>query len=188
MFEPVERHPEDIVHAWSRARTLHTIVTKGGALASRADFRTQMSRSPELSKLKPALRRILSTLEQRLEGSSSRALLRLGSSPIFAEDRGCAGLLQQLVLDSRQPDEVVAELSELFGREGFRGLEREARYFAIRAACAGVGARPTGQALTFLLSEPAFLGSEASLKAILMELLAGPTVGATSAPERTEVL
>ena len=184
MVEPFERNREDVMHAWSLARTLHTRVPEEGHLASNAAFRERVRRTPALSALPLSVKRTLYLVADVLSGHSPTALLQVASSPAFVEDLDFARCVLALLSKDAQPDRAVLLLAKALSQKGVPSLSPSRRRQAAKVIVEGASHPPTYVAFEVLIADRGFLASSDPQKRALLDYLLGPILSFDAAPMR----
>ena len=184
MFEPIERNREDVMHAWSLARTLHTRVPEEPQMASNADFRDCVTHLPELADLPLSIKRGLYVVAEGMPVPALRPLLQLVRSKPFFSDVEFARLVLKLLSEHPSPSDAVAALAAAFGDANVLSLSSPLCRRVAEVVCEGMDSPAVRRALSALVSNHGFAGSSEAQKRALLEYLLGPTLSPEVAPMR----
>ncbi len=183
MVEPIERNREDVLHAWSLERTLHTQLPADPQVGGGSDFREQVETDTKLSALPASIKRGLFLAAEALP-MAARPLLDLARAEAFGEDPALARRILRLLQGSANGARVVAALAAGLRRDEVLGFDRVLRRWAAEVIAAGVDHPALARAFDALLADAGFQASTPAEQRSLVEYLLGPSLSREVAPMR----
>lgn len=183
MFEPIERHREDVLHAWRLARNLHDQVPAEAAALGGASFRHRVEREPALAALDPLVKRRLH-LAAEMAPTLTEELLTLARTRPFREDPALAQSALEHVRGSASRVQLLRALAIGLERPGLIALAPHHRRLALEVIARGVEQAALSRALEGLLEDEGFCAAGLALRTALLEHLVGPALSPEIAPMR----
>ena len=183
MFEPIERHREDVVHAWSLARALHTQVGPSPVVGGVANFREKVETDGLLSRLPEAIRKALFVTAEHLPTAES-TLLTVARSEPFRADFELARRTLDAIRSHSHPVRAAQMLSDGLRLPQISALRPDLRPVAVDVLTLAVTHAVTRKAFDTLIVDDGFAVSTDHEKRALLEYLIGPEQSAEIAPMR----